>query len=125
MPNGRELDDPHYAYKLAWLAALAAETRRPGSRRTPTQPLALMGDWNVAPLDADVWDPAVFEGSTHISQPERAAFAAFEAAGLTDVVRPLVPDRLHLLGLQAAALPAQRGHADRLHPRLATRSPTS
>ena len=51
-----------------------------------------MGDWNVAPLDSDVGDPALVQGfSTHISPPERAAFADFEAAGLTDVVRPLVP----------------------------------
>ena len=51
-----------------------------------------MGDFNVAPLDEDNGDPAVVEGvSTHVSPPERAAFAALETAGLTDVVRPLAP----------------------------------
>jgi exodeoxyribonuclease-3 len=91
VPNGRELGDPHYDYKLDWLAALAAETEAWIAAR-PDQPLALMGDWNVAPLDSDVWDMSAFEGHTHVSQPERDAFAAFEAAGLTDVVRPRLPD---------------------------------
>jgi exodeoxyribonuclease-3 len=91
VPNGRELDNPHYAYKLTWLKELAAQTES-WLASHPDQPLALMGDWNVAPLDTDVWDRAAFEGSTHVSEPERAAFRAFEAIGLQDVVRPLVPD---------------------------------
>jgi exodeoxyribonuclease-3 len=92
VPNGRALDDPHYVYKLDWLAALAADTQRWLSEN-PDQPLALMGDWNVAPLDSDVGDPSLIPGaSTHISPPERTAFAAFEKVGLTDVVRPIVPD---------------------------------
>ncbi|HEU0257038.1 MAG TPA: exodeoxyribonuclease III [Microbacteriaceae bacterium] len=91
VPNGRALGDPHYRYKLDWLAALAADTRG-WLAAEPNLPLALMGDWNVAPLDSDVGDPSFVPGeSTHISEPERAAFAAFEAAGLTDVVRPIVP----------------------------------
>jgi len=91
VPNGRELGDPHYAYKLDWLAELADRTRG-WLEESPDLPLALMGDWNVAPLDADVWDVAVFEGHTHVSEPERAAFAEFERVGLRDVVRPLVPE---------------------------------
>ena len=92
IPNGRSLDDPHYVYKLDWLAALAADTQR-WLADDPGQQLALMGDWNVAPLDSDVGDPSLVPGaSTHISPPERTAFAAFEKAGLTDVVRPIVPD---------------------------------
>lgn len=86
VPNGRELGNPHYPYKLDWLAKLAAETKA-WIAANPTQPLALMGDFNIAPLDIDVWDIAVFEGSTHVSQPERDAFAALEAAGLTDALR--------------------------------------
>ena len=46
-----------------------------------------MGDFNIAPLDIDVWDIAAFAGRTHVSQPERDAFAAFEAIGLTDALR--------------------------------------
>jgi exodeoxyribonuclease-3 len=86
VPNGRELENPHYPYKLEWLANLAAETR--GWLGTnPDLKLALMGDFNIAPLDIDVWDIAAFEGRTHVSQPERDAFAAFETAGLIDVFR--------------------------------------
>jgi exodeoxyribonuclease-3 len=90
VPNGRDLADPHYPYKLAWLDRLRAVTAE-RLAANPDEPVALMGDWNVAPLDSDVWDMAVFEGSTHVSQPERDAFAAFESAGVTDVVRPLIP----------------------------------
>jgi exodeoxyribonuclease-3 len=90
VPNGRLVDDPHYTYKLAWLQELAAQTKG-WLAANPGQPLALMGDWNIAPLDTDVWDTSVFVGSTHVSEPERAAFRAFEELGLTDVVRPIVP----------------------------------
>jgi exodeoxyribonuclease-3 len=92
VPNGRALDDPHYAYKLDWLGRLRDDATAWMSRR-PDTPLALMGDWNVAPTDADMGDPSFVPGiSTHISEPERAAFSAFLEAGMTDVVRPLVPE---------------------------------
>ncbi|MEV8368175.1 exodeoxyribonuclease III [Microbacterium sp. NPDC064584] len=91
VPNGRALEDPHYFYKLDWLSALQ-EHVGDELQRTPDLPLALVGDFNIAPTDADNGDPAVVPGfSTHVSEPERAAFAALESAGLTDVVRPLVP----------------------------------
>ena len=86
VPNGRELDNPHYPYKLEWLAALASETKR-WVDSNPKQPLALMGDFNIAPLDTDVWDIAVFANKTHVSQPERDAFTALETAGLIDALR--------------------------------------
>jgi exodeoxyribonuclease-3 len=92
VPNGRALDDPHYDYKLDWLATLAADANEWLSAQ-PDVPLALMGDWNIAPLDSDVGDPTLIQGlSTHISPPERSAFAEFEKIGLSDVVRPIVPD---------------------------------
>ncbi|MDM4762267.1 exodeoxyribonuclease III [Galbitalea sp. SE-J8] len=91
VPNGRALDDPHYVYKLDWLAALRAESER-WMAAHPGAPLALMGDWNIAPTDADNGDPTVIEGvTTHVSPAERAVFASFGDIGLTDVVRPLVP----------------------------------
>ncbi len=91
VPNGRSLEDPHYFYKLDWLAALAQHTSD-SLAQNPDLALALVGDFNIAPTDADNGDPAVVAGfSTHVSIPEREAFAALEAAGLTDVVRPLVP----------------------------------
>lgn len=92
VPNGRALEDPHYIYKLDWLAALQRHAQAELSAQ-PELALALMGDWNVAPFDEDVGDPTLVPGvSTHISPRERAAFEAFVTAGLTDVVRPLVPE---------------------------------
>ena len=86
VPNGRELENAHYAYKLEWLANLASETKSWLSAH-PDMPLALMGDFNIAPLDIDVWNIDLFAGKTHVSQPERDAFAALEAAGLIDALR--------------------------------------
>jgi len=92
VPNGRALADPHYAYKLAWLEALEQSTRR-WLADDPSLPLALAGDFNIAPLPEDVGDPSFVEGlTTHVSPAERTAFARVEAAGVTDLVRPLVPD---------------------------------
>jgi exodeoxyribonuclease-3 len=90
VPNGRELDNPHYAYKLEWLAALA-DVAAAWLAEHEGEPMAMMGDWNIAPLDDDVWDLSVFDGATHISPPERAAFQRFESIGFADVVRPRVP----------------------------------
>ncbi len=86
IPNGRELDDPHYDYKLRFLAALRADM---GSqlRADPRRQIMMVGDWNIAPLDTDVWDREFFEGRTHVSQPERDAFFAFEDEGFTEVTR--------------------------------------
>ncbi|KHK95098.1 exonuclease [Microbacterium mangrovi] len=91
VPNGRSLDDPHYTYKLDWLAALTEYTRST-LETTPELPLALVGDFNIAPTDEDNGDPTVIVGlTTHVSPPERHAFRQLLAAGLADTVRPLVP----------------------------------
>jgi exodeoxyribonuclease III len=90
VPNGRTLTDPHYRYKLDWLAALR-ETATGWLAADPAVPVALVGDWNIAPEDGDVWDMAVFAHSTHVSPPERAAFRAIVDAGFADVVRPHAP----------------------------------
>jgi exodeoxyribonuclease III len=81
VPNGRTTDDPHYTYKLEWLRAL----RLTLAEDLAAGPLVVAGDFNVAPADADVWDPAVFAGSTHVTPPEREAIAALRGLGLTDV----------------------------------------
>ncbi len=83
VPNGRTPDDPHYAYKLRWLAALRAVAAQEAAGGLP---YAVMGDFNIAPTDADVWDPAAFEGSTHVTPAERAALADLTASGLADIV---------------------------------------
>lgn len=90
VPNGRTLDDPHLPYKLKWLSALR-DTATGWLADDPSLPLALVGDWNIAPTDEDVWDMAEFQNSTHVSEPERAAFRAMNDAGFADVVRPFTP----------------------------------
>ena len=90
VPNGRTLADPHYTYKLEWLAALE-KTAGGWLAEDPGAQVALAGDWNIAPENDDVWDMAVFAHSTHVSPPERAAFRAVVDAGYADVVRPYAP----------------------------------
>ncbi|PFG41784.1 exodeoxyribonuclease-3 [Isoptericola jiangsuensis] len=90
VPHGRTLTDPHYAYKLEWLAALRARAQE-WVTAEPDLPLGLLGDWNVIPRDTDVWDVTAFEGHTHVSAPEREAFDAFATAGLTEVTREHLP----------------------------------
>ncbi|NKX55010.1 exodeoxyribonuclease III [Arthrobacter mobilis] len=92
VPNGRALDDEHMPYKLKWLDTLKDQASS-WLAGDPQAQIALMGDWNIAPQDEDVWDIDYFirERLTHVSEPERAAFRAFEAAGFADVVRPHHP----------------------------------
>ncbi len=90
VPNGRALADPHYVYKLEWLAALRTAAAA-WLAEDPAARVALVGDWNIAPQDDDVWDMSVFATSTHVSEPERAAFRAIVEAGYADVVRPYAP----------------------------------
>jgi exodeoxyribonuclease-3 len=90
VPNGRTLADPHLQYKLDWLAALR-DTAAGWLAEDAAAPVALVGDWNVAPENDDVWDITAFAHSTHVSPPERAAFRAIVDAGYADVVRPYTP----------------------------------
>jgi exodeoxyribonuclease-3 len=92
VPNGRALDDPHLDYKLRFIQALG-EHYRSYQELPGAVPVAIGGDFNVAPEDSDVGDPAfLVPGTTHTSEVERGALQAFLArAGLQDTVRPLVP----------------------------------
>lgn len=109
VPNGRALDDPHMDYKLRFLRALADDSTR-WLRDNPGGALALTGDFNVAPTDADMGDPSFIPGlSTHISPAEREAFAALEAAGLSDVVRPLVPEGFTFWDYKQLRFPRNEG----------------
>jgi exodeoxyribonuclease-3 len=90
VPNGRTLDDPHYTYKLNWLAALR-DTAEGWLRNDPSAQIALVGDWNIAPTDDDVWSVEYYQGCPHVSEPERKAFNAIVDAQFTDVVRPFTP----------------------------------
>jgi len=108
VPNGRTLDDPHFPYKLEWLDRLAAVTAET-LENEPDQPLALMGDFNIAPLDTDVWDINFFAGSTHVTPEERQAFEAFEQIGLQDVVRPRIPEGYTYWDYQQLRFPRNEG----------------
>jgi exodeoxyribonuclease-3 len=88
VPNGRSLDSEHYAAKLRWLGRLGDLL---GEFDRSSQ-VAVLGDFNVAPFDDDVWDVAELEGMTHVSEPERAALRALEQAGYEDVFRRFHPD---------------------------------
>jgi len=83
-PNGRVVDSPFYRAKLTWYERLARWLRE---TVTPTDALVLGGDYNVAPADADVWDPAACHGGTHVSEPERRAFRTLCDWGLVDAYR--------------------------------------
>lgn len=88
VPNGRALDADHYHYKLRWLDRLGRHLRLVADGR----PTVLAGDFNIAPTDRDVYDPAAFVGQTHVSEPERAKLQALIDGGLIDVFRRIHPD---------------------------------
>jgi len=90
VPNGRAIGDPHYDYKLQWLAAV----RDYAAKQLVDQPdaqIAFCGDFNIAPTDDDIWSVDYYRNSTHVTPPERQAFSALVDAGFTDVVRPFTP----------------------------------
>ncbi len=85
VPNGREPDSDHYHYKLAWLAKLRDQVA------AGPDAVVLCGDMNIAPTDADVFDPEAYIGQTHVTPPEREALAALVELGLHDVMRDRWP----------------------------------
>src|SRR5262245_48233172 len=87
VPNGRTPDSDHYQYKLAWLEALRAVVAAGPAAAV------VCGDMNIAPADADVFDPDAYIGQTHVTPPEREALAQLQAVGLHDVVRDHWPDQ--------------------------------
>ncbi|WP_298137100.1 exodeoxyribonuclease III [Acidiferrobacter sp.] len=89
VPNGTALDSPRYPYKLGWLAALRDQAQ---AWLAQDPALLLAGDFNIAPEDRDVYDPAAWEGSVLVSEPERAAFRALIDTGLTDALGTLAGD---------------------------------
>lgn len=84
VPNGRSLDDDHYQYKLAWLDRLHADL---DMNTLPDQPISVVGDFNIAPDDRDVFAPKTHIGATHVSQAERDKLDALATWGLHDVFR--------------------------------------
>jgi exodeoxyribonuclease-3 len=88
-PNGRTVDSVFYRAKLAWFERLA---RWLADSANPDEALVLGGDLNVAPADVDVWDPQACHGGTHVSPPEREAFAALCRWGMRDAYRLRHPE---------------------------------
>jgi exodeoxyribonuclease-3 len=84
VPNGRVVGSEHFDAKLAWLEQLRSHL---AETCDPDQAAAVCGDFNIAPDDRDVWDPAKAHGGTHVSEPERKALAAICEWGLTDAFR--------------------------------------
>jgi exodeoxyribonuclease-3 len=90
IPNGRHLTDPHMDYKIEWLDALAVAARG-WLTADPQAQIALVGDWNIAPHDEDVWSMEFYLDKSHVSPRERAGFEGVVDAGYADVVRPHAP----------------------------------
>lgn len=88
VPNGRDPAHPMFQQKLAFLDAVRARLRGLVARG----PTVVCGDFNVAPTDQDVWDPAAFVGATHVTPDERDRVAAIVADGMTDAYRAVSPD---------------------------------
>jgi exodeoxyribonuclease-3 len=97
VPNGRVVGSDHFRYKLAWLARLRAHLEADVVPGAAPLPRAVCGDFNVAPDDIDLWDPAAYVGSTHVTPEERGAVAALGELGLRDTFREQYPgvDRLY------------------------------
>jgi len=84
VPNGQAVGSEKYAYKLAWLERLRAYLKALLAKH---KDLLVVGDFNIAPEDRDVHDPAAWEGQVHVSEPERRALAAIVALGFADLFR--------------------------------------
>ena len=84
VPNGQSVDSEKYQYKLQWLEALERQLNKDLGRY---ERLVVLGDFNIAPQDSDVHDPATWEGKVLVSPPERAALERIKTLGLTDVFR--------------------------------------
>ncbi|MGH9023197.1 MAG: exodeoxyribonuclease III [Acidimicrobiia bacterium] len=89
VPNGRAVGTEHYNRKLAWLARVLEGL---STSAGPGSPMVLCGDFNVAPEDRDVWNPAAFVDATHVSEPERQALGRLRDWGLVDAFRLIHQD---------------------------------
>ena len=89
VPNGQSVDSVKYRYKLEWLEAL---TRQIAGELGRHQRCVLLGDFNIAPTDADVHDPEAWRGKVLCTEPERAALGRLLELGLRDVFRDFAQD---------------------------------
>lgn len=91
VPNGRTVDSEFYVNKLAWLHKLRMEL---DGTCSVDDAVVILGDFNVAPEDRDVWDITQFDNMTHVTPAERAALEEVKAFGLTDAMRSKHPDEV-------------------------------
>ena len=84
VPNGREVDHDHFSYKLNWLNKLKENAA--AEKADSDLPYAIIGDFNVAPNDDDVWDIKDFENATHITPEERKAVLQLNEVGLKEIL---------------------------------------
>lgn len=117
VPNGREIADPHYDYKLRWLYNLGFHVEN-SLRADPDQKTVYLGDFNIAPRDEDVWNIDFFAGKTHVTEPERIVFEGLIDAGLTEVTRPLTEQRFTYWDYKGFRF--QKGEGMRIDFQLAT-----
>ena len=89
VPNGRALDHDHYQYKLRWMTQLRGHV---AALSTPDDDVVICGDFNIAPTDADVYDPSKFVGATHVSDAERTVLGDLCDWGLVDLFRLQRPE---------------------------------
>jgi exodeoxyribonuclease-3 len=118
-PNGRVVGSEFFRQKLAWFDRLIDWFER---TREPSEPIVLGGDFNVAPADADVWDPALAHGGTHVAPEERERLARLFAWGLLDSYRKLhdEPERYTWWDYRAGMF--QKNYGMRIDHLLVTRS---
>ncbi len=92
VPNGRAVGSEHYAYKLDFLRCLAEQCLAERTELGLDAPYGLLGDFNVAPADSDVWDIGAFDGLTHVTPAERSAISGIQqAAGPAAALVDLMP----------------------------------
>jgi len=118
VPNGQSVGSEKYAYKLEWLERLRKLLDR---ECDATRPLALVGDFNVAPTDADVHDPEAWRGQVLVSEPERAALRHVLDYGLVDAFRERYPDKVAFTWWDYRQLGFPKNHGLRIDYMLLTR----
>jgi exodeoxyribonuclease-3 len=111
VPNGAALSSDKYQYKLAWLHAVYQWIQK----ELMVHPaMAVVGDFNIAPMDLDVYDMTYFENEVLVSPPEREAFSRFLSLGLTDSYRHLSPDTVEYSWWDYRAAGFRRNHGVRI-----------
>lgn len=87
VPNGREISDRHFTYKIDFLDSMASYLEK---GKDASDPVVVVGDFNIIPTDKDLWDRSWFDGKTHVTPRERAALDDLgRRGGMTEATAPL------------------------------------